>query len=163
MLNEQRESSSVRDSTINGPVQVTGNQTNNFFGRAPQPSAHDLLRNRERIAQATYWQMKRELLLWVWNGCFVVGAGGTFASILATRGGGLTGDLLREYLPWLVVAALIGWCGDTLFFWSRRRLEARDNPLLTRGNPVLLYDFLPRALVLVFGGVLSAMLPRIFP
>ncbi|MBT2397414.1 hypothetical protein J7E89_15880 [Streptomyces sp. ISL-100] len=151
------------DSTINGPVQVAGQQINNFIGQVPQPSAQDLLRNRQRITRATYWQMKRELLLWVWNACLAVGVAGTMASVLAVRGGGLTGDLLRENLLRLVVAAVIGWSGDALFFWARRRLESQDNPLLTRGGPVLLYDVLPRVMVVICGGILFVMLPRISP
>lgn len=63
MIN-QGESSSVHDSTIHGPVQVSGQQINNFIsGQFPEPSAHDFLRNRERIARATYWQIEHELLL----------------------------------------------------------------------------------------------------
>lgn len=58
------------NSTIHGPVQVSGEQVNSFIGvQILQPSAHYLLRNRERIARATHWQIKREFLLRAWAVC----------------------------------------------------------------------------------------------
>lgn len=82
---------------------------------------------------------------------------------MAVRGGGLLVDLLLGYLSWLVVAALVGWLGDALFFWARHRLEARETPLLTRGGPVFLRDVLPRCMIVFFAGLLFVLLPRISP
>lgn len=48
-----------------------------------------------------------------------------------------------------------------MFFWARYRLEARRNPLLTRGGPIFLRDVLPRLLVVVFGVALFAGLPHL--
>ncbi|MFJ8775342.1 hypothetical protein [Streptomyces microflavus] len=161
-MNDRRESNSVRDSTIIGPVQVAGSQVNNFLGPGLPPSPHDLLRDRSLIAQTTYWQMKRDLLLWVWSVFVAAEFAGTVMSILVMREVGL-GYSLKGYLHWIALTAALGWLGDALFLWARRRLESRDNPLLTRGGPVLLHDFLPRLMLMIFGVALYLGAPHLFP
>ncbi|MFD4987863.1 hypothetical protein [Streptomyces sp. NPDC058374] len=160
MKNED-ESNVVRGSFINGPVQLAGQQVNNFIGGPPQPSAHDLLRDRKHLSRAAYWQLRRGFLLWFWNAFLCLGFVGTLVVVGALRGGGLIGDLLRGHLHWLVAVTVVGWVGDALFFWARHRLEARRNPLLTRGGPVFLYDVLPRLLAVAVGAALFAGLPRL--
>ncbi|MBT2452545.1 hypothetical protein J7F03_36950 [Streptomyces sp. ISL-43] len=160
-MNEQHGYNSVSENTIHGPVQLTGNQINTFIGCASDPSPHDLLNNHKRIARATYWQMKREFLLWLWKVFFVLEFTGTAATVLVIRKITLAGYLLQGHLLWVASVAVLGWFGDAIFFWVRRRLEARDNPLLTRGEPVFLQDVLPRIMVLFFGVFLYFALPRI--
>ncbi|WP_159030122.1 hypothetical protein [Kitasatospora albolonga] len=162
-MNDRHESNSVRDSTIIGPVQVAGSQVNNFIGQGLAPSAHDLLRDRELIAQATYWQMKRDLLLWIWKAFVAAEFAGTAISILVMREIGLVAYLLRGNLHWLVLAAALGWLGDALFFWARHRLESQDNPLLTSGAPVLLHDVLPRLMLVIGGVALYLFAPHLSP
>ncbi|MFS0695697.1 hypothetical protein [Streptomyces nitrosporeus] len=160
-MDEQRGRNSVSDSTIHGPVQVNGNQINTFIGYASAPSPQDFLDNRKRIARATYREMKRNALLWLWKVFTVLEFVGTTASVLVVQKVTLPGYLLRDYLFWVVAAAIVGWLGDALFFWERHRLEARGNPLLTRGGPVFLNDVLPRVILVIFGGFLYFILPRI--
>ncbi|WTD05366.1 hypothetical protein OH717_23720 [Streptomyces albidoflavus] len=160
-LKNEDESHVVRGNFINGPVQLAGQQVNNYIGGPPQPSAHEVLRDRKHHSRAAYWQLRRDFLLWVWHAFFCLEFFGTLVVVWVLRGGGLIGYLLRGHLHWLVAVTAAGWLGDVLFFWVRYGLEARGNPLLTRGGPIFLRDVLPRLLVVVCGAALFAVLPHL--
>ncbi|MCR0989045.1 hypothetical protein ACFY7N_11975 [Streptomyces albidoflavus] len=110
-MKDEDESNVVRGSFINGPVQLAGQQVNNYIGGPPQHSVHDLLRDRKHLSRATYWQLRRDFLLCVWNAFFCLEVFGILVVVWVLRGGGLIGYLFREHLHWLVAVSAVGWLG----------------------------------------------------